>query len=163
FDAHKWKEARVEYDKLASMLKDTANPTRQRALLRSVECRQHPKAASSLIANLKPFSDPEVEAERLYALSQAYRSEKNETAMLTNIELVAEKFPQSKWAEEALMAGGNYYWVQLDRTKAAHYYERVAEKFPGGKNAYNAEWRVAWVAYLDRQPYADDKMTVFLR
>jgi len=163
YDGRKWREARTEFDKLASMLKDPANPTRQRALLRSAQSRQHPKAAPSALANLKTMSDPEVEAERLYALSQAYRSEKNETAMLTNLELVAEKYPQSKWAEESLMAGGNYYWVQLDRTRAAHYYERVLDKFPGGKNAYNAEWRIAWVAYLERQPYADDKITVFLR
>jgi len=163
YDAHKWREARIEYDKLASMLKDPSNPTRQRALVRSAESRQHPKAAPSLLANIKTLSDPDAEAERLYSLSQAYRSEKNETAMLTNIELVAEKFPQSKWTEEALMAGGNYYWVQLDRTKASHYYERVLDNFPGGKNAYNAEWRIAWVAYLERQPYADDKITVFLR
>jgi peptidoglycan lytic transglycosylase len=163
YDAHKWREARTEYDKLVSMLKDSANPTRQHALVRSAECRQHPKAAPNLFVSLKTLSDPEAEAERLYMLSQAYRSEKNETAMLTNIELVAEKFPQSKWTEEALMAGGNYYWVQLDRPKAVHYYERVLDSFPGGKNAYNAEWRVAWVAYLEHQPYADDKITIFLR
>jgi soluble lytic murein transglycosylase len=163
YDAHKWREAKVEYDKLASMLKDVANPTRQRALVRSAECRQHPKAAPSLFVGLKTLSDPEAEAERLYLLSQAYRSEKNETAMLTSIELIAEKFPQSKWTEEALMAGGNYYWVQLDRPKAVHYYARVLDNFPGGKNAYNAEWRVAWVAYLEQQPYADDKIAIFLR
>jgi soluble lytic murein transglycosylase len=162
YDAHKWKEARTEYDKLASMLKDPANPTRQHAQLRSAECRQHPKAAPNLFVNLKT-TDPEVDAERLYVLSQIYRSEKNETEMLTNIEKVAEKYPQSRWAEESLMATGNYYWVLLDRAKASHYYERVLENYPGGKNAYNAEWRIAWVAYLERQPYADDKMTVFLR
>jgi soluble lytic murein transglycosylase len=162
YDAHKWKEARVEYEKLASMLKDPANPTRQHAQLRAAECRQHPKAAPYLIVNLKT-TDPEVDAERLYVLSQLYRSEKKETEMLTNIEEVAEKYPQSHWAEEALMAAGNYYWVLLDRTKAAHYYERVLENYPGDKNAYNAEWRIAWVAYLERQPYADDKISVFLR
>jgi soluble lytic murein transglycosylase len=163
FDAHKWKEARTEYEKLASMLsKDQANPLRQRALVRSAESRQHPKAASSLFVKIDT-SDPEADAERLYDLSQAYRSDKNETEMLTNIEKVAEKYPQSHWTEEALMAAGNYYWVLLDRTKAAHYYQRVLENFPSGKNAYNAEWRVAWVAYLDRQPYADEKMITFLR
>ncbi len=162
YDAHKWKEARVEFEKLASMLKDPASPSRQRALVRAAECRQHPKASPNLLANLN-ISDPEADAERLYSLSQAYRSEKNESAMLTNIEKVAEKYPQSHWTEEALMAAGNYYWVLLDRTKAAHYYERVLENFPGDKNAYNAEWRIAWVAYLERQPYADDKITVFLR
>jgi peptidoglycan lytic transglycosylase len=162
YDAHKWKEARVEYEKLLAMLKDPANPTRQRAQVRAAECRQHPKAAPYLLANLNT-SDPEADAERLFHLSQAYRSEKKETEMLTGIEKVAEKYPQSRWTEECLMAAGNYYWVLLDRTKAGHYYERVLENFPSGKNAYNAEWRIAWVAYLDRQPYADDKMSVFLR
>jgi soluble lytic murein transglycosylase len=162
YDAHKWREARAEYEKLAAMLKDPANPTRQRALVRAAECRQHPKPAPYLFVNLR-LTDPEADAERLYFLSQAYRSEKNEVAMLTTIEKVAEKYPQSRWTEDAVMAGGNYYWVELDRSKAAHYYERVLEAFPGGKNAYNAEWRIAWVAYLERQPYADEKLTVFLR
>jgi soluble lytic murein transglycosylase len=162
YNAHKWKEARAEYEKLASMLKDPTNATRQRALVRSAECRQHPKAAPRLFASLNT-SDSEADAERLYSLAQAYRSDKNETEMLSNVEKVAEKYPQSHWAEEALMATGNYYWVLLDRDKAAHYYERVLEKDPSGKNAYNAEWRIAWVAYLEKQAYADDKMAVFLR
>jgi soluble lytic murein transglycosylase len=161
-DAHKWREARAEFEKLLNMLKDPSNPARQRAQVRAAECRQHPNAAPSLFANLS-LSDPEADAQRLYLLSQAYRSEKNETAMLTAIEKVAEKYPTSRWTEDALMAGGNYYWVGLDRGKAAHYYERLLEAFPSSKNAYNAEWRVAWVAYLERQPYADDKITVFLR
>jgi soluble lytic murein transglycosylase len=162
YDAHKWKEARTEYEKLASMLKDRASPMRQRALVRVAESRQHPKASPRLFANLNT-TDPEADAECLYSLSQAYRSDKNETEMLTNIEKVAGKYPQSHWAEDALMAAGNYYWVLLDRSKAYHYYERVLENYPGGKNAYNAEWRIAWVAYLDKQPYADEKMTAFLR
>ena len=36
-------------------------------------------------------------------------------------------------------------------------------EFPAGKNAFNAEWRIAWIAYIHRQPYADDKITHFLR
>jgi tetratricopeptide (TPR) repeat protein len=37
FDAHKWREAQPEFQKLLTMLKDPANPARQRALLR-VRC-----------------------------------------------------------------------------------------------------------------------------
>ena len=162
YEAHKWKEARAEYEKLTSILKDTSNPTRQRALVRIAECRQHPKPAIKLLASLN-VSDPEADAERLYTLSQAYRSEKNEGEMLAAIEKIWEKYPQSRWAEDALMAGGNYYWVELQRSKAVNYYQRILDAFPAGKYAYNAEWRIAWVAYLDRQPYADDKMTIFLR
>ncbi|HUL32764.1 MAG TPA: transglycosylase SLT domain-containing protein [Candidatus Eisenbacteria bacterium] len=162
FDAHKWREARLEYEKLTTILKDPSNPTRQRALVREAESRQHPKAAPYLFSRLK-LTDPEADAERLYDLSQAWRSNKNEVQMLTAIETVAEKYPQSRWTEESLMAAGNYYWVLLDRAKAANYYQRVLENFPAGKNAYNAEWRIAWVAYIQRQPYADEKMTIFLR
>ena len=162
YDAHKSKEARVEYEKLAAMFRDPSNPMRQRALVRAAECRQHPKAAPYLLARLS-VSDPDADAERLYLLSQVYRSEKNEAEMLANIEKLAEKYPQSRWTEEGLMAAGNYYWVLLDRASAVHYYQRVLENFPGDKNAYNAEWRIAWVAYLGGQPYADDKMSVFLR
>jgi soluble lytic murein transglycosylase len=162
YDAHKWKEARTEYQKLSTMLKDPANPIRQRALVRAAECRQHPKAAPYLLAKLDT-SDPEANAERLYYLSQAYRSDKNETEMLTAIEQIADKYPQSRWNEDGLMAAGNDYWMELDRAKAGHYYERVLEAFPGGKDAYAAEWHVAWIAYLDRQPYADEKITTFLR
>jgi soluble lytic murein transglycosylase len=162
YDAHKWREARVEYDKLATMFKDPANGTRQRALVRSAECRQHPTAAPSLLAKLT-VSDPEADAERLYSLSQAWRSNKNEVEMLTAVEKTADKYPQSRWTGEALMSTGNYYWVLLDRAKAVNYYQRVLDGFPGDKNAYNAEWRIAWVAYLQRQPYADEKMTAFLR
>lgn len=162
YDAHKWREARAEYDKLLTMLRDPANPTRQRAQLRTAQARVQLKGSYTLLSSLKT-SDPEVDAERLYSLSQAYRTSKRESDMLTTIESVADKYPQSSSTEEALMAAGNYYWVLLDRTKAASYYRRILEAFPNGKNAFNCEWRIAWVAYLERQPYADDKLTVFLR
>ena len=129
FDAHKWHEARLEYEKLATILKDPANPTRQRALVRAAECRQHPKAAPSLFVKLA-VTDSEADAERLYDLSQAWRSDKRETEMLSAIEKIAEKYPQSRWTEDSLMAAGNYYWVELDRAKAGNYYQRVLDGFP---------------------------------
>ena len=39
----------------------------------------------------------------------------------------------------------------------------MLDNFPSGKYAFFCEWRTAWIAYLDRQPYADDKLTTFLR
>src|SRR5438034_858498 len=67
-----------------------------------------------------------------------------------------------KWNEDGLMAAGNYHWVELEREKAAVAYQRVLDSFPNGKYAFNCEWRIAWVAYLDRQPDADDRLTNFL-
>jgi len=162
YDAHKWHEARTEYEKLATILKDPANPIRQRALVRVAECRQHPKPAPSLFVKLA-VADPDADAERLYDLSQALRSDKKETEMLAAIEKNAAQYPQSRWTEDSLMAAGNYYWVELDRAKAGNYYQRVLDAFPSGRHAQNAEWRLAWIAYIQRQPFADEKMNNFLR
>jgi soluble lytic murein transglycosylase len=161
YDAHKWKEARAEFEKLLTMLKDPANPTRQRAQLRVAECRVQLKGSPSLIASLKT-PDLEVDAERLYALSQAYRTEKKESEMFAALNALAQNYPLSKWNEEGLMAAGNYHWVELEREKAVVAYQRVLDTFPNGKNAYNCEWRIAWVAFLNHQPDADDRLTNFL-
>jgi soluble lytic murein transglycosylase len=161
FDAHKWRDARAEFDRLNGMLKDPANKTRQHAQLRLAQCKVQMKGPLSLLSALKT-PDPDVDAERLFALSQYQRTAKNEGAMFASLADLFQKHPQSKWAEEGYMQAGNYYWVQLDRPKAASYYQKVLDTFPEGKNAYNAEWRVAWVAYLTRQPDADEKLKTFL-
>ena len=161
YDAHKWKEARTEYEKLLTMLKDPSNPTRQRAQLRVAECRVQPKGSPALIASLKT-PDLDVDAERLYVLSQAYRTAKKEAEMFTALNTLAQNYPVSKWNEEGMMAAGNYHWVELNRTKAIINYQRVLDTFSSGKYAFNCEWRIAWVAYLNRQPDADDRLTTFL-
>jgi soluble lytic murein transglycosylase len=162
FDARKWKEARSEFEKLQGMLHEPANPHRQLAQLRIAEARVQLKGPSSLVSSLT-LTDFDVDAQRLYLLSQIHRSDKKENEMLSVIEQLAQKYPASKWTEDALMAAGNYFWVDLNRNKAAAWYQRVLDSFPSGRNSYNCEWRVAWVAYLNRQPDADDKFAAFLR
>lgn len=162
YDARKWKEARAEFEKLLGMLQDPANPHRQLAQLRIAEARVQLKSPVSLVSSLA-LPDFDVDAERLFELSQIYRSDKKEAEMLAAIAQLTQKYPASKWSEEGLMAAGNYYWVGLDRNNAAVYYQRLLDSFPSGKFAYNCEWRVAWVAYLNHQSDADDKFTTFLK
>ena len=162
YNQHKWRDARVEFEKLAAAIKDPASAHRQHALLRAAQAKVQLKASPSAISSVST-SDPEVDAERLYVFAQAERSAKKESEMLSATESVVGKYPTSKWSEEALMMAGNYYWVELDRHKAISYYQRVVDGFPSGKYTFFCEWRTAWIAYLDRQPYADDKLTAFLR
>jgi soluble lytic murein transglycosylase len=160
YNQHKWKDARAEFEKLAASLKDPAH--RQHAQLRAAQARVQLKGSPSLVSSLA-ISDPEVDAERIFVYSQFQRSAKKESEMLAAAEQLVQKYPTSKWSEEALMMVGNYYWVELDRTKAVSYYQRVLDGFPEGKYAFFCEWRAAWIAYLDRQPYADDKLIAFVR
>jgi soluble lytic murein transglycosylase len=161
YDVHKWKEARAEFEKLLGMLQDPQNPNRQLAELRIAQARVQLKGSAKLLATLKT-PDFEVDAERIYALSQIYRTDKKPDEMFATLNELTQKYPLSKWNEEGFMAAGNYYWVNLERTRAASYYQRVLDTFPSGRNAFNAEWRVAWVAYLNRQPDAQDKIKAFL-
>ena len=161
YDVHKWKEARLEFEKLLGMLKDPQNPNRQLAELRVAETRVELKSSPKLLLSLKT-SDFEVDAERLYALSQYYRSDKKTDLMFATLNELAQQYPLSKWNEDGLMAAGNYYWVNLDRNNAATYYQRVVDTFPSGRHAFNAQWRVAWVAYLNRQADAGAKLSAFL-
>jgi soluble lytic murein transglycosylase len=162
FDQHKWKEARAEFEKLVPSLRDPENFHREHAQLRLAQTRVQLKASPSLVASLT-LTNPEVDAERLFVLSQIHRADKKESDMLSVAEQLVQKYPSSKWSEEALMMVGNYYWVELNRAKAIDYYQRILDNFPAGKYGFFCEWRIAWIAYLDRQPYADDKLTVFLR
>ena len=161
FDGKKWKEARSEFEKLENMLKDPANPVRQRAELRVAQCRVQMRSSLKLIRSLKT-PDPEVDAERLFVLSQLQRTDKKDAEMLASLTELTQKYPNSKWADEGWMAEANYYWVQLDRNKAAEYYQHVLDVYPNSRNDYSSEWRVAWVAYLNRQPDAENKLQTFL-
>ena len=121
------------------------------------------REASPKLLSAVSLTDPELDAERIFAMSQAHRSQKLESQMLDEVDQLAKRFPQSSWVEEGLFAAGNYYWVNMDRDRAAEFYRRVAAMFPDGKNAPTAAWRVAWTAYLDRKPEAADLLEAYVR
>ena len=159
FDAHRWQDAENAYN---DALPKLDGPDEDLAHLRIADCIVQLGGDASLLASVQ-FQEPDVEAERLYDLSQAYRSANDETNMLAALALVQSRAPASPWTERTLFAVGNYYWVKLDRDKAAAQYEQVADKFPGSDDALNAQWRVAWTAYMDRSDNAADLIQQFLQ
>jgi soluble lytic murein transglycosylase len=160
YDARRWREGAAEFDALIPQAGSPAES--QHAQLRVIECRAADGASASALANAS-FSDPDAEAERIYALSQEYRSEKREPEMLSAINSVVAKFPQNHWSEEALFAAGNYYLVLLDRDRAAGYYRQIAQNFGGEKNAPIAEWRAIWTDYLNRKQEAPAELEAYIQ
>ena len=159
YGAGKWREARAEFERL---LPKVAGRDRELVQLRVARCRVNLGAGPKTLASFQ-LADPELDAERLYALSQEERDRKHEEKMLAAIDLAIARVPQSRWAEEALFAAGNYYWVQLDRRRAASHYERVVAQFPAGRYVMQAHWRTAWVAYLEQRPEAATLLEEHLR
>ncbi|MGH9861349.1 MAG: tetratricopeptide repeat protein, partial [Candidatus Acidiferrales bacterium] len=153
FDGDRCTEARAEFTRLLPQL---TGAKRDRAQLRIARCRVRAGAPISVLSRLK-VEDPETDAERLYTLSQTYRSRRQISPMLKAVEEIVARYPQSRWTEDALYSTGNYYWVELDRAKAADYYDQVARKFPFGRNAVAAHWRVTWTTYLEQPEQAAAK------
>jgi soluble lytic murein transglycosylase len=150
FGAKSWSEAREEY---AEIMPELSGADRERAQLRILECGVALGSGPSEMVALQ-ITDPDVDAERLDALAEYYRAQQQEAQMVTAVEGVISRAPSSHWAESALFLAGNYYWVQLDRERAAGYYKRLEEDFPASTNAPAAQWRVAWAAVLKRHPEA---------
>src|ERR1700722_11929649 len=119
----------------------------ERAELRVLLCGLALGSGPAQVTALK-INDPDVDAERYYALANHYRNQQQETIMVSAIDAAITRDPASRWTESALFLGGNYYWVQLDRDRAVSYYKRLADNFPTSTDAAPAQWRVAWAAVL---------------
>ncbi len=83
--------------------------------------------------------------------------------MIAAVESAVARAPASRWTESALFLAGNYYWVQLDRDRAASYYKRLSDNFPSAAEALPAQWRVTWAAVLKREPDAAADLAEHLR
>jgi soluble lytic murein transglycosylase len=159
FVAKRWHEARADF---AGLLPKISGVDRERAELRIAQCDLQSGGRPELLSAIS-LTDPELDAERIFAISQAYRSQTLEMQMLEEIDQLVKRHPQSPWVEDGLYATGNYYWVNLDRARAAEFYRRTLEAFPDGKNSQAAAWRVAWTAYLDRKSEAADMLEAYVR
>jgi soluble lytic murein transglycosylase len=159
FAARQWGDARNEYSRLLPQL---AGADKERAELRIMECGVALGASISPISALT-IGDPDVDAERYYTIANYYRDRPSETQMIAALESAVSRAPASRWSESALYLAGNYYWVQLDRDRAAAYYKRLSDNFPSAADALPAQWRVTWAAILKRQPDAPADLAEHLR
>jgi soluble lytic murein transglycosylase len=148
YAAHEWYETRDDYTQLLGSLEGAE---RDRAEVRIAQSGVGLGGSLTALTNLS-VSDPDADAERLYWIASVDRTQQKETDMLAAVEGAASRAPASRWTEQALFMAGNYFWVQLDRDRAASYYARVDNNFPGSTDAPAANWRVAWRSYLEHRP-----------
>ena len=150
YDAKQWRQARAEYQAIAKAL---PGADRERALLRAAASTVGPKGGPGPLEQLR-LTNPDLDAERYGLLAEVYHRKKKTDAMIRAAQSAVARAPQSAGTAAALFEVGNYYWRQLDRDAAASYYRRSVEAGATGATAEAAKWRVAWTAYLDRDPAA---------
>jgi soluble lytic murein transglycosylase len=159
FAAKLFSEARTEYEQILPQL---SGADRERAQLRVLECVAQFGAGPSGLAELQ-ISDPDVDTERLAALADVYRALGQEAQLVDAVETAAKRSPASQWTAAALFLAGNYFWVDLNRDRAAYFYKKVADDFPISPDAYKAQWRVAWTAVVNHDPRAADLVAEHIR
>ena len=157
--AKRWRDASTEF---ASLLPKLSGADHQRADLRIVQCEVELGGKLEQLSEIS-LTDPELDAERIFSVAQAHRGLKLEAELLDDVDQLVKRYPQSSWTADALFGAGNFYWVNLDRARAAEFYRRSLDISQDGKNAYIAEWRLAWTAYLDRKPEAADMLEAYVR
>ncbi|MGD0445430.1 MAG: transglycosylase SLT domain-containing protein [Edaphobacter sp.] len=94
-----------------------------------------------------PATTDDSAALKLYLLAELSRNEHDETAHDAVIADMVQRFPASRWLEEALYSGGNMYLLKHDAKQATYHYSMLVKMFPNSTYAASAHWRAAWMNY----------------
>ena len=151
--SRKYSQASPEYAQAAAGL---AGDDLERAKVHWASADYGRRHTTRAYQRLKPLKvkDADLAAERLYLMGECARRLKRVKEFRARAEELGEKYPRSKWYEEALFSLGNYYLLKNEARLSRHYYERAARAFPRGEFSARAHWKVCWRAYLDRDPRA---------
>ena len=97
-------------------------------------------------------STPEADSERLYYMAEAARR-LDQDARLADALRGLDRYADSPWRLKALVSAGNRYLVENRSADYLPVYRACFESFTGPQADY-CHWKVAWYAYLHRQPDA---------
>ena len=150
FDHGQEKEALREYTEL--LKQNPASSWAPRWKVGQARCFLRLKRIKDAMGRLETAfpSDRDAEAERLATLVEAYIRRDDQTAMDATLEKLQASFSDSPAYAEALDAAGNHRVRQGDWKTAARYYGLLATRFPETQLGQEANWRVAWSYYLQK-------------
>ena len=149
FNAKRYAEASADYHAIRN---DPAlsQPDRDALEIYSAVCDLKLKRLSRRDAEKLPTTSDDTAALKLYLLAEISRTEKDRAAHTTILNQMVEKYPRSRWLEEASYSGGNMYLLTHDYDQAILNYKLLYEHFPTSIYAPSAHWRVAWMTYRQR-------------
>jgi soluble lytic murein transglycosylase len=154
FNAKRYAEAANEYDAIvhndSTLSKEDKNAL---AIYRAV-CDLRLKHLSRHDAEKLPDTGDDSAALKLYILAEISRTEGATAEHTSILQQMQQRFPHSRWLEEALYSGGNMYLIKRDSTQAIQHYTMLFELFPNSTYAPSSHWRAAWLNYRLRN-YAE--------
>ena len=116
-------------------------------LIYAAACDMKLKHISRRDVERLPNTTDDSAALKLYMLAELSRNEHDEAGHDALIAQMVQRFPTSRWLEEALYSGGNMYLLKHDAKQATYHYSLLVKMFPNSTYAASAHWRAAWMNY----------------
>ena len=154
--AGQYSAASAQYNALANSPALAGSPQMNLYLAKAAyyEFRQEHHVDITQLALLSDTND-EAGALRLYLTLESARDQNNPQQVQSLLTQMQQRFPQSRWTEEALFSAGNMALVANDLPTAAQSYSALATEFPASSRAAASHWHAAWIAYrLGKMPDA---------
>ena len=154
FNARRYGEAAAEYKAIGRDNPQLSSADRDALTLYAAVCDFKLKELTRRDVERLPDTGDDTAALKLYMLAELSRNEDDRPAHDAIIAQMVERFPASRWLEEALYSGGNMYLLNHDAAQAIVHYSTLVRLFPSSAYAPSAHWRAAWMNYRSRN-YAE--------
>ncbi|MGP8260073.1 MAG: transglycosylase SLT domain-containing protein [Acidobacteriaceae bacterium] len=150
FNAKRYGEAGAEYNAIGRNNPQLSPADRDALTLYAAVCDFKLKQLSRRDIEKLPETGDDTAALKLYMLAEISRDEDDRAGHDALIAQLVERFPTSRWLEEALYSGGNMYLLKHDAGQAIVHYSTLVKLFPNSAYAPSAHWRAAWMNYRTR-------------
>jgi soluble lytic murein transglycosylase len=147
FNAKRYAEAGVEYHSIEHDSSGLSQADHDALLIYAAACDMKLKHISRREVERLPNTSDDSAALKLYMLAELSRNDHDEAGHDALIAQMVQRFPNSRWLEEALYSGGNMYLLKHDAKQATYHYSLLVKMFPNSTYAASAHWRTAWMNY----------------
>jgi soluble lytic murein transglycosylase len=150
FNAMRYGEAAAEYNAIGKNNAQLSPADRDALSIYAAVCDFKLKQLSRRDVEKLPETSDDTAALKLYMLAELSRNEDDRAGHDALIAQMVQRFPASRWLEEALYSGGNMYLLKNDAKQAIYHYSTLVAMFPKSTYAPSAHWRAAWLSYRTR-------------
>jgi soluble lytic murein transglycosylase len=147
FNAKRYGEAGEEYHAIERDSSGLSQADHDALLIYAEACDMKLKHISRKDVERLPNTSDDSAALKLYMLAELSRNDHDEATHAALIAQMVQRFPTSRWLEEALYSGGNMYLLKRDSKQAMYHYSLLVKMFPNSTYAASAHWRAAWMNY----------------
>jgi soluble lytic murein transglycosylase len=149
FAARRWPQARPAFEAIRP---HASNDDLELVSLRLGQCDYYLRRHRSAREALRPLTERgsrRAEASYFYLLATRGLGLTDEYARL--VRRLVDEFGDSTWAEDGLDNLASYYIIDDQDERAAETFRDLYARYPNGRRAERAAWRIGWWDYRERQ------------